>query len=96
VFILEHYFAQFAVLRDAFNNTYPYMKVPTGNNISGNRKFLYVTSAHRARKFQFRAVLISSSVSAATTGYGCSNSTQPLASSFCASRCSCGAVRVAF
>jgi hypothetical protein len=45
---------------------------------------------------EITAVPISSSASAATTGYGCKNSILPLVSSFCAWRDSCVVVRVAF
>jgi hypothetical protein len=70
VLILEHYLASksFAAVREALTNVYPDKKVLnetstlTGNRISGHRKYLSVTSAHRTTKqlklrpYRFQAV----------------------------------------
>jgi hypothetical protein len=56
VFILEHYIAlnSFSATSEAFSNAYHDKEVsnktPIGNNISGHRKCLSVTSVHRATK----------------------------------------------
>jgi hypothetical protein len=70
VFILEHYFASksFAAIREVFSSAYPDKEVPNKTTIhrlvtiSGHRKCLYVTGAHRATKqlklrpYRFQAV----------------------------------------
>jgi hypothetical protein len=56
----------------------------TGNIILGHRKFLSDDKCSLSDKTaKIMAIPISSSVSAATTGYGCKNSILPLISSFC-------------
>jgi hypothetical protein len=59
VFIVEHDFAyeSFADVREAFSNAYPDKEVPNKtvlhrlvNKISGHRKYLSATNAHRGTK----------------------------------------------
>jgi hypothetical protein len=93
VFILEHCFASksFAAVREAFSNVCPDMEVAnktinntlTGGKISGHRKCLSVMSSLSDKTAEMTVVPVSSSASAAATGYGCRNSILPLVLSFC-------------
>jgi hypothetical protein len=92
VFILENYFTSklFAAVREAFSDVYPDKEVPNKTKIHRLvTKFRDTGSicdkcSLSNKAAEITAVLISSSALAATTGYGCNNSTFPLVSSFCA------------
>jgi hypothetical protein len=86
VFILEHYFTSksFAAVREAFSNVYPDKKVPNKTvthmvtYFRMQEVFVCDKCSSSDRTAEITAVPISSSASAATTGYGCKNSILPL------------------
>jgi hypothetical protein len=87
VFILEHYFASksFAAVREAFSNAYPDKEVSNKTMHRLVTKFPVVVCdkcSSSDKTAEIMAVPISSSASAATTGYGCKNSILPLVLSY--------------
>jgi hypothetical protein len=92
VFILEHYFAlkSFDAVREGFINAYPDKEVPNKTTIYRLVTQFWDTESvclcqvliGRKKTAEVAAVPISSSATAATTGYGCKNSEFPLVSSF--------------
>jgi hypothetical protein len=84
VFILEHNFASksFAAVREAFNNAYPDKEVPNKTTVHrlvtifrDTEVFVCDKCSSSDKTAEITAVPISSSASAATTRYGCKNST---------------------
>jgi hypothetical protein len=89
VFILEHYFAlkSLATVREAFSNAHPDKEVPNKKIVHRPETKFWDTGrvclcSSSDKIAETTAVPISSSASAATTGYGCKNSIFPLVSSF--------------
>jgi hypothetical protein len=88
----EHFFASksFADVRKAFVNAYPDKEVPKKTTIyrlvtkfRTEKVFVCDKCSSSDKTAEITAVPISSSASAATTGYGCKDSVVSLVSSFC-------------